>query len=189
MKNRKWPASKGRLLEGKTIGLIGFGAIARSLARMLSGFNVNILAYDQYPDEDAAKAFQVNLTDLASVLSQSDIVSIHVPSNSETRHMMGQDQFKMMKPTACFINTSRGALVDEAALYQALRDRTIACAALDVFEQEPTSMDNPLLGLENFICTPHIAGNCGEAMSTNALAAVQNVIDCFAGKELKTRVN
>jgi len=188
-KDRNWMASKGRILEDKTVGLIGFGAIARSLASRLSGFNVNILAYDKFPDAAAAKALNVTLTDFETVLSESDIVSLHLPSNKETRHIIGPRQFEIMKPTACFINTSRGALVDETALYNALKENKIACAAIDVFEQEPTSPDNPLFSLDNFICTPHVGGNCGEAMSTNAVAAVQNVIDCFAGKELRTRVN
>ncbi|MDO4864925.1 MAG: phosphoglycerate dehydrogenase [Clostridia bacterium] len=188
-KHRNWMASKGTILEGKTVGLLGFGGIARSLAKRLKGFDVNILAYDMYPNAEAAEALGVTLTDMDTVLSQSDIVSLHVPSNAQTRHIMNRETFAKMKPTATFINTARGALVDEQALYEALRDGVIARAAIDVFEEEPTSPYNPLFTLDNFICTPHVAGNCGEAMSTNAVAAVQNVIDRFEGRELKTLVN
>lgn len=188
-KNRNWMASKGVILEGKTVGLLGFGAIARSIAKRLAGFDVNIIAYDKYPNEAAAKALNVTMVSEEEVLRNSDIVSIHVPSNAETYHMMNREKFAMMKKDAFFINTSRGALVDEAALYEALRDGVIRRAAIDVFEQEPTSPDNPLFTLDNFICTPHVAGNCGEAMSTNAMAAVQNVINRFEGRELKTLVN
>ena len=188
-KNRNWMASKGTILEGKTVGLLGFGGIARSVAKRLSGFDVNILAYDMYPDEATAKALNVTLTDMDTVLRESDIVSLHIPSNAQTRHFMNAAQFAKMKPSSIFINTARGALVDEAALYEALRDGVIYRAATDVFEEEPTNPNNPLFTLDNFICTPHVAGNCGEAMATNALAAVQNVIDCFEGRELKTLVN
>lgn len=188
-KKRNWMTSKGTILESKTVGLLGFGGIARSVAKRLSGFDVNIIAFDMYPDEAAAKALNVTLTDMDTVLRESDIVSLHIPSNAQTRHIMNAEQFSKMKPTSIFINTARGALVDETALYEALRDGVIYRAAIDVFEEEPTDPGNPLFTLDNFICTPHVAGNCGEAMGTNALAAVQNVIDRFAGRELKTLVN
>lgn len=188
-KNRNWMASKGTILEGKTVGLLGFGAIARSVAKRLRGFDVRVIACDMDPDEDTARALNVKIVDAETVLRESDIVSIHVPSNADTHHMMGREQFAMMKRQAVFINTSRGALVDEAALYEALRDGVISRAAIDVFEQEPASPDNPLFALDNFICTPHVAGNCAEAMGTNAIAAVQNVIDRLEGRELKTLVN
>lgn len=188
-KRGHWMNSKGSILEGKTVGLLGLGAIAQSVARMLSGFRVRLIAYDAFPDHAAARALDVTLTDMETVLRESDIVSIHVPSNAQTRHMMGKQQFALMKPSATFINTSRGALVDEQSLYEALRDGIIYRAAIDVFECEPTNPDNPLFSLENFICTPHVAGNCAEAMGANAIAAVQNVIDCLEGRVLKTLVN
>lgn len=188
-KNRNWMTSKGTILEGKTVGLLGFGAIARSVAKRLQGFDVNIIACDMYPNEEAAKALNVKIVDAETVLRESDIVSMHVPSNADTYHMMSSEQFAMMKKSAIFINTSRGALVDEKALYEALKNGEIYRAAIDVFEQEPTSPDNPLFTLDNFICTPHVAGNCAEAMGTNAIAAVQNVIDRFEGRKLETLVN
>jgi len=189
MKGRKWESIKGRLVNGKTVGLVGFGAIAQALARMLSGLEVNILAYDKYPNHSKADELRVKLVSFEELLRESDIVSLHVPSMAETRHLMNDSTIGMMKKSAILINTARGALIDEAALYRCLSCGVISAAAIDVFEKEPTPADNPLLGLDNLICLPHVAGNGIETLAAIAYRAAQNVVDRLEGRPLDCIVN
>jgi D-3-phosphoglycerate dehydrogenase len=142
-------------IRGQTLGLIGFGAIPRTLVPKAKGFGMRILAYDAYLPAEDIKKLGVEPAGLDQVLQESDYVSIHTPLTPETRHMLGLAQFKMMKPTAYLINTARGPVVDEAALYTALTGGDIAGAGLDVLEAEPAKMDNPLLKLDNVIVTGH----------------------------------
>lgn len=146
-------------IYGQTLGLVGFGRIARAVARKAHAFNLRILAYDPYVDKSVAGEYGVVLLrgELGELLEEADYVSIHVPLTEETRHMFGEEEFRRMKPTAFLINTSRGAVVDERALIKALREGWIAGAALDVFEKEPPDPDNPLLKMDNVIVTPHSA--------------------------------
>ena len=147
-------------IDGQTLGLVGFGNIARATARKAKVFGLKVAAYDPYVQPWIAKEYKVSLVhSLEELARMSDFVSMHVPLNDETRKLLGGSFFKAMKPTAYFINTCRGPTVDEAALIQALRGGEIAGAAIDVFEQEPTPADNPLLKLDNVIVTPHSAGS------------------------------
>ena len=156
-------------IDGQTLGLVSFGNIARATARKAKVFGLEVIAYDPYVPSWIAKEYKVELvSSLDELARRSDFVSDHVPLNDETRKMLDQAFFKAMKPTAYFINTCRGPTVDEQALVQALRDGEIAGAGLDVFEQEPTPADNPLLEMENVIVTPHSAG-----ASSNSRVAVQ----------------
>ena len=151
----KWAGYVPRL-RGLTAGIIGFGRTGRAVATRLIAFGLNVIAYDPYikPEERQGAKFVETLEEL---LKQSDIVSLHVFLSQSTKHLFNEEAFRKMKKTAFLVNTSRGAVIDEKALYQALAERWIAGAALDVMEDEPPKRDNPLLGLENLILTPHVA--------------------------------
>ncbi|MCL5026111.1 MAG: C-terminal binding protein [Chloroflexi bacterium] len=144
-------------LEGKILGLIAFGRIPREIARRAKAFGFQILAFDPYVDQGTAEGHGVTMVALEDLLSRSDYVSVHLPLQASTQHLMGEAQFRQMKPSAYFINTSRGGVVDEAALIKALQEGWIAGAALDVLADEPPQPDNPLLQMENVILTPHVA--------------------------------
>ncbi|PYI55727.1 phosphoglycerate dehydrogenase [Paenibacillus flagellatus] len=178
-----WDRRVGEELAGKTVGLLGFGNIAQMVAKKLQGFDVKLIAYDKYPNPAKAEELGVELVECDDVLKRGDVVSMHLPSLKETRRMMSDAQFAAMKPTAHFVNTARGALVDEEALYRALESGTIAGAAIDVYEQEPVSADNPLFRLDNLITTPHTAAETAETYRRVGLVTAQALLDAFAGKQ------
>jgi len=144
-------------LMGQTLGFISFGHVARATAVRARAFGVHMLAYDPYIEELVITQYGVEPVGFTELLQRSDIVSMHAPSTSEAYHLMTEDHFRLMKPEAIFINTSRGATIDEAALIKALQQGWIAAAGLDVFEQEPPDPFNPLLRLDNVILSPHVA--------------------------------
>ena len=174
----------GEGLTGKTVGSIGFGNIAQDLFRLLAPFEMTHLAHSRSlkPGDADAGALNVTPADFDTVLRESDFVCINTPLTPQTRHMIGAREIGLMKPTAYFINTSRGPVVDEPALYDALRDRKIAGAALDVFEQEPVANDNPILKLDNVIVTPHSICWTDELFRRNAESAFRSVIAVVDGK-------
>jgi phosphoglycerate dehydrogenase-like enzyme len=146
-------------LSGRTLGIVGLGNIGKKVVRLAKGFGMAVQYFDiARLSEDDADALGVKFRLFNELLRTSDIVSLHVPLTPATKHMMGAAQFKLMKPTAYLINTCRGPVVDEAAMYEALTNGTIAGAGLDVFDQEPPPANNPLFGLDNVILTPHYAG-------------------------------
>jgi len=144
-------------LMGQTLGFISFGHVARATAVRARAFGVHMLAYDPYIEELVITQYGVEPVGFTELLQRSDIVSMHAPSTSEAYHLMTEDHFRLMKPEAIFINTSRGATVDEPALIKALQEGWIAAAGLDVFEQEPPDPSNPLLRMDNVILSPHVA--------------------------------
>lgn len=144
-------------LRGLTLGLISFGRISQALVPKAKGFGMRIVAYDPYLEAGVFHEFGVEQVGLDELLAESDVVSVHAPFNSETRHMLGLEQLKKMKSTACLVNTARGPIVDHQALYTALTEGYIAAAGFDVTEPEPINPDNPLLKLDNFIVTAHSA--------------------------------
>jgi D-3-phosphoglycerate dehydrogenase / 2-oxoglutarate reductase len=144
-------------LMGQTLGFISFGHVARATAVRARAFGVHMLAYDPYIEELVITQYGVEPVGFTELLQRSDIVSMHAPSTPEAYHLMTEDHFRLMKPEAIFINTSRGATIDEPALIKALQEGWIAAAGLDVFEQEPPDPSNPLLRLDNVILTPHVA--------------------------------
>jgi phosphoglycerate dehydrogenase-like enzyme len=151
-------------VEGKTIGIIGAGRIGRTLARRLSGWDVRLLYYDPVRvPADLEQSLQLNYCELDDLLRQSDIISLHAPGNASTHHLICDRTLALMKPSAVLVNCARGDLVDEAALYRALRDHQIAGAGLDTFAQEPTAPQNPLFTLTNVVLTPHAAGPSWES--------------------------
>jgi len=146
-------------LYGKTLGIVGIGAIGSRVAKICSGLDLKIIAYDPYISSQKAMDLGVQLVSLDRLMAESDIVSIHSPLTEKTRHMIGEKQLKMMKRTAILVNAARGPVVDEHALYKALEEKKIFGACLDVLEKEPPEPDNPLFKLDNVIITPHTAGS------------------------------
>lgn len=180
--NGTWNRILGYELMGKTVGIIGFGGIGKRVARKLSGFDVKILVYDPYIGEEDIRKFGANPTTLDELLRNSDIVTLHVILTEETKHLINSERLKLMKKTAYLINTSRGAVVDENALYTALKEGWIAGAALDVFEQEPIDPKNPLLTLDNIIVTPHNANFTLEALKRTDLMNAEDLRRFFNGE-------
>ena len=177
-------------LQGKTIGLIGFGRIARNLVKKLKPFGFRIIAYDPYISFEDMEKYNIETAPLEDLLQQSDFVSLHIPLTKETKHMISEKELKMMKSTAYIINTSRGFLVDEEALYIALRDQWISGAALDVLENEKgIYVSSPLMELDNIIFTPHVAFYSEESIVELRLKAVNEVINALIGKSLHYCVN
>jgi D-3-phosphoglycerate dehydrogenase / 2-oxoglutarate reductase len=163
-------------LQGRTLGLVGFGHVARELARKLSGFSLNVLAHDPFVVDDVIRSFGAQPAALPSVLAQSDFVSLHCSLTAETKHLIGEAELRSMKSSAVLINTSRGAVVDEGALVRALSEGWIAAAALDVVENEPPKPDSPLLQLENVVLTPHVAGLSAHGFEPRWRLSVETVI-------------
>src|SRR5215813_8054938 len=144
-------------LHGETVGIVGLGNIGSAFARRVAAFETKVIASDPYVDDHRFKELGVERVTLEVLAERADYVSVHTLLNAETRHLIGEVFFRRMKPTALLINTSRGPVVDERALTRALQDKRLAGAALDVWEQEPVAADNPLLGMDNVIATPHAA--------------------------------
>ena len=177
-----WERFVGCELSTQKVGLIGFGNIAQSVARKLKSFDVEIYAYDKYPDENKAKELDVKLVAFEQVLSECDIVSLHLPSFKETYHIIDEKVLNVMKDGAYLINTARGAIVDEKALYNALKSSKLTAAGLDVYEKEPVDMQNPLLQLKNVVLTPHTAAETSETIDKVSMITAKAIIDYFNGK-------
>ena len=169
-------------LEGKSLGIIGFGAIGRRLAQRAFGFGMAVQAYDPYVPADAIEEAGGTPRSLAELVATSDFISIHVPLTDETRHLIGADELAAMKPTAHLVNTARGPIIDETALVTALRGGVIAGAGLDVYEEEPLAADNPLLQLGHVVLTPHIAGWAIEAQVRTQESVVKDVARVLRGE-------
>jgi D-3-phosphoglycerate dehydrogenase len=174
----------GRQVEirGSTLGIIGLGAIGSRVAQIgKNAFNMRILACDPYIIPERAEQFGGKLVDMETLLKESDVVTTHTPLNEETRHFMGEREFSLMKPTAIYINTSRGPVVDEKALIKVLKQGKISGAGLDVFETEPLEQDNPLRSLENVVMTPHFGSTPG-SLSHMLEVAIGNALRVVEGK-------
>ena len=172
----------GRMVRDATLGFIGLGNIGRASARRLAGWDVSILAYDPYVTADQGRDSGAEMVGLEELLGRSDVVSVMVPLTDETRHLLGPDELRRMRPGAYLINTSRGVCVDEEALIEALETHHLAGAAIDVWEQEPTPGDNPLRAMPNVIATGHNVGHSREVMRTLPEAAVENVLRGLRGE-------
>jgi phosphoglycerate dehydrogenase-like enzyme len=170
-----WRRYIGRELMNKTIGILGMGNIGRRVVQIAHGFNMKVLSVTAHPSTERAHALGVKFASLDALLAGSDIVSLHLPLTPATEHMIGASELARMKPTAILINTARGKIVDERALIEALREKRIAGAGLDVFEKEPLPMDSPLLELDNVVLTPHIAFLSEESIDECTRVAVENV--------------
>mgnify|MGYP000904638677 CR=1 FL=1 len=179
-----WMRYAGHTIHNKVYGLIGFGAIAQNVAKLLSGFGVReILAYDMFPNHEAAGRLGVTLTDFESVVTKSDIISLHVPGTKDTAGLFNESVFRKMKSEAILINVARGSVVSQSALYRALKEHWIAGAGLDVYEAEPTGRGNPLFTLNNIVLTPHQAGDTKETFDAVSYFDAQVILDVMNGKE------
>ena len=177
-------------IYGQVLGLVGFGNIARATANRAKPFGLEVITYDPYTPPWTAKEYRVEqVSTMEEVASRSDFASIHMPLNDETRHLIGESFFKAMKPTAYFINVSRGPIVDEQALVRALEAREIAGAGLDVFEEEPTPAGNPLLRMDNVVVTPHSAGASSESYASGLSTAGQETARILQGMWPMSLVN
>ena len=187
--SRFFESKTGTQLEGKTVGIIGFGDISKALAKMLSGFDCKILAYDLKWDEKAAEALGVEYADIERIKKESDVISLHVPSTPSTDGMINKEFLSGMKKNAILVNTARGRLVVAQDLADALNNGVIAGAGMDVFTPEPPSPDNPLLTAKNTVLLPHSGACTIESHEKAGMMAAKNVADFFAGKEVKTILN
>ncbi len=192
VRNNEWNfegATPILAMREQTFGLVGFGNIPKVVANKVKVFGFNVLAYDPYVKLETAEEMGVKLVDLETLLKESDFVSLHAPLTAETEHIINERTLKLMKPTAFLINTARGPLVDEKALYRALKEKWIAGAGLDVLEQEPPAGDNPLLTLDNIIITPHAAFTSDKAEVELRRKAMQEAVRGALGDKPRNWVN
>ncbi len=177
-KTGKWDRVKGVELTGKTVGIVGFGNIGKEVARMAYGIGMKIFVYDPYIDEgnEYLQKYSAKVCGLEEIIREADFLTLHLPLTEETRHIINKDSLATMKKTAYLVNTSRGELVDEDALYDALAWGIIAGAAEDVFSKEPPG-DHKLLSLDNFILTSHVGGFTVEAVEKMAVQSAVNLIE------------
>jgi len=183
IRNGNWIKKElmGSELKGKYLGIIGLGNIGKRLGRLARALNMNIIGYDVIPiDDEFSKEVGLMKADLDTLLTSADYVSFHVPLLDSTHHMINAEKLKMMKNTARIINTSRGGVIDEEALYNSLKDGSLAGAALDVFEVEPAT-ENKLITLPNFIATPHIGAQTKEAQLLAANIIAEKIIQILRG--------
>jgi D-3-phosphoglycerate dehydrogenase len=176
-------------LSKKTIGIIGLGDIGRLVAKMVKAFDMQVLAYDPYVSKGKAMEFHACLSGLKTLLRESDFVSIHCPLTDKTRGMIGEDELRSMKKTSILINTARGEIVREGALYRALKDGWIAGAGIDVFEREPLTTNHPFIELDNILLSPHSASWTTEAVRRIAIYVGENLMRVFKGQLPENIVN
>jgi D-3-phosphoglycerate dehydrogenase len=184
-----WPRIAGVQLSGKVLGIVGLGQIGKKVARRASGFDMKVLAYDVIKDEAFALKNGITYTSMEEIFSQCDYISLHIPLTPSTQRLIGEKELGMMKKETILVNISRGNIVNEEALYQALKTGTIRGAALDVFAQEPADKANPLLTLDNFIATPHMGGYTIEALRETGMICVRDIVCMLEGNRPKYVVN
>lgn len=179
----RWPSNfQGNEMDGKTVGFVGFGNIARNVRRMISGFDCRVLAYDAFMRPDEEK-FNVTAVDsIEEIFRQCDIISLHIPLNDATRKSINMKYFDVMKPTAYLINTARGGIIDEDDLVKALNEGKLRGAGLDVMTAEPPAPDNPLLHMENVFVTTHMAACSDESEVRTQHMLAKTIIDFMDGK-------
>jgi D-3-phosphoglycerate dehydrogenase len=182
VKAGEWPRGMVGALYGKTLGILGTGAIGARMAQLGRGIGMNVIAWSFHPNEALATEIPLRYVSKEELLQTADVVSVHVRLTPATEKMIGRAELALMKPTALLLNSARGACVDEAALAEALREGRIAGAGLDVFSVEPATPDNPLLTAPNTVFTPHSAGVTPEALLAGLQLAADNVADFLAGK-------
>lgn len=183
----EWPRLRGLALQGKTVGLIGLGAIGREVARRLHAFGCRILVYDPYVDADAAREHGVLCASLEELLPQADVVSLHVPATPATVGMVDAAFLQRMKRGALFVNTSRGELVDHQALLRALQDEQIGGAALDVYPEEPPDPADPLLQMPQVLVTPHMGAHSDDAIHQMFTLAAADCLAVLRGETPRFR--
>lgn len=179
----------GQDVHGKVLGIVGFGRIGQAVARRGKGFGMPVLYYDVFrPSSDVEEALDAEYRELDGLLAESDLVSIHVALTQETRHLFGPEQFRRMKPTAVLVNSSRGPVIDEGALVEALRAGELFAAGLDVFENEP-EVHPGLLELDNAVVLPHLGSATVETRDAMGMLAIDNVVAALEGRRPPTLLN
>ena len=192
LKEGGWDKKKfqGREVTGKTVGIIGIGRIGAIFAERAQGLKMKVIAYDPHMPKDLVEKLGVELVDMEELCARADYISVHVPLTKETAKLISTKEFKAMKSELMFIDCARGGVVDEEALYEALKNGEIRGAALDVFEKEPTSLETtPLLSLPNFICTPHLGASTSEAQVNVAVAICEQMADYLNNGTVTNAVN
>lgn len=180
-KEHGWAKMTGYEIMGKTIGIVGFGAIGKHVAKMANGLGMKVLAYDAYGiDELVANELNAEVVEMQELIEQSDFISLHIPLTPETKNMISSKELNQMKSNTVLINTARGGIVNEADLYGALKNKVIKAAYFDVFTCEPPREEEPLLTLPNFYLTPHIASRSKEAEKNTADMATQIIIEALS---------
>jgi len=179
LKNKQWKKQTGNLIFQKQIGVIGLGRIGRLVAELFRGIGNPVIGYDLYPDYQWAKKFGIQIKSFDEVISESDIITLHIPGNADKTPVISQNELTKMKSNAFLINIARGGVVDEQALYSALKENKLAGAAVDVFSNEP--YDGPLCDLENIILTPHLGSYAAEGKLQMEIDAVNNLINTLKG--------
>ena len=177
----KWSRFTMRELKSKTVGILGFGRIGRRLAQLLQGFDVELVAYDPYMNEAEAQRLNVKSVSLDELLACSDVVSLHIPATPQTHHLINRETIAKMKDGAYLVNTSRGVLIDESALKEALESGKLAGAALDVYEREPITKDLPLNSVDNILLAPHVAALSVETNYNAGITCAESVIRVYQG--------
>ena len=190
MKQGKWEKKKfmGVELYNKTLGIIGLGNIGSHVAKMAQGMGMKVITYDPYLSEEKAKTLGVEVVELNGLFKESDFITNHIPLTNETRNLISDKSIAKMKKGVMIINASRGGVVDETALYNALKSGKVAAAALDVFEKEPPG-ESPLLELDNFICTPHLGASTEDAQENVAIAVTNQIVDYLLYGTIRNAVN
>lgn len=190
LKARRWERKKfmGVELYGKNLGIIGLGRIGTEVAKRAMSFGMKILTFDPYLSEDKAKLLKVEPVKLKELFKRADYITVHTPLVTETKHLISDKEIALMKKDVRIINCARGGIIDEKALYKALKSNKIAGCALDVFEEEP-SVESPLLDLDNVIATPHLGASTQEAQLSVAVEIAQQVVDAMTGRSIRNAVN
>ena len=176
-------------LDGKKAGIVGFGRVGRQVTERLRAFKVNVVAYDPYVPDESIRQLGVRPVGLRTLLTESDIVTVHTVLTEETRRMIGEKELRSMKTSAILVNTSRGAIIDQRALYKALENKWISAAALDVLEREPPDPGDPLLKLDNVIISPHIGWYSEKSMMWLQRLPAEEVVRVLTGKRPKHPIN
>jgi D-3-phosphoglycerate dehydrogenase len=183
------PAKPGHRLHGRALGLVGFGRVARILVEQSRGMGWQFIAFDPFLPRDVVQRYGVEQVGLEELLRRSDMISVHAPLTAETRHLLGSREFDLMKPGVIIVNTSRGPVIDEAALILALGSGKVASAGLDVFEVEPLGQENPLKQMDNVTLTPHVAGYSEESVADMYRTACQTATELLKGTWPAAAVN
>ena len=184
----EWIRSTGIELKGKTLGIIGLGAIGKVVAMCGQGFRMNVIAYDPYISDKYCKEHKISVCSFNDVIQRSDVISLHLPLNEQTQHIINKKVISEMKPKTIVVNTSRGGIIDEDAAFEALRSGRLGGLGLDAFEIEPPN-GSPLFELDNVVATPHTGAHTQEATLNMADSAIQNLIDVLSGRDCPYIVN
>ncbi|MDD5433826.1 MAG: phosphoglycerate dehydrogenase [Nitrospira sp.] len=191
IKGGKWEKSKftGTEFCNKTLGIVGMGRVGSHVAKLGQGLMMNVLAYDPYLSPENAQKMGVELVTLSDIYRRSDFITVHSPLTPETKNLINAEAINQMKDGVMLVNCARGGIVDEGALYEALKTKKISAAAFDVFSQEPVDPNNPLLTLDNFIATPHLGASTTEAQENVALAIAEQIVDYLLKGVIRNAAN